>query len=213
MIYLVLIAAGYASGSVLFAYLLPRCICHTDITRQGGDGNPGTANAFAYAGIPIGTAVILLELAKGFVPVFIAARVTDTACWPFALVLLAPVLGHAFPWWRPRGGGKAIAVSFGVLLGLLPHYYVPLAVLVLLYLFFSLAIRIQPHVYRSVATYACFGILCLVLVPVRPVAAGCILVSAVVLVKHLLHFQGERLSICILPLIKGGQDRDRIRPL
>lgn len=118
--YLLFILLGYFSGSVLYARLLPRLLKGVDVTRQSGDGNPGTANAIQLAGWPVGLLSLGLELAKGAVPVFLAARHLDMSQTAFALVLAAPALGHAFPFGRFTKGGKAIAVSFGCLLGLLP---------------------------------------------------------------------------------------------
>ena len=55
----------------------------------------------------------------------------------FAAVMAAPVLGHAYSVYHRGRGGKAIAVSFGVLLGLVPAgIWRPLAMLVLFYLLF-----------------------------------------------------------------------------
>ena len=50
MTYLFWCTAGYLSGSVLYAYLIPKQFCHVDIRTLSDDGNPGTANAFKYAG-------------------------------------------------------------------------------------------------------------------------------------------------------------------
>ena len=70
------------------------------------------------AGTGIGILVLILELFKGFFPVFLAARALNLHHPMFAFVLAAPVMGHAFPLSMKFQGGKSIAVSFGVLLGL-----------------------------------------------------------------------------------------------
>ena len=70
MRYLLFILFGYLCGSVLNGYLLPLWIKHVDVTENSPDHNPGAANVFLYAGIPLGVLVILLELAKGAVPVY-----------------------------------------------------------------------------------------------------------------------------------------------
>ena len=62
------ILVGYLSGSILYAYLLPKYICHIDIMKDSDDHNPGTFNAFALAGTQVGILVIALELLKGFLP-------------------------------------------------------------------------------------------------------------------------------------------------
>lgn len=69
------IFAGYLSGSILFAYLIPKYFYHIDICRLSDDQNPGAFNAFAHTGIRTGTLILLLELAKGFFPVHIALHV------------------------------------------------------------------------------------------------------------------------------------------
>ena len=145
------ILVGYLSGSILYAYLLPKYICHIDIMKDSHDHNPGTFNAFALAGTQVGILVIALELLKGFLPVWLASHILDTRRWMFAFVLCAPVAGHAFPLFYPKRGGKAIAVSFGVLLGLLPRYR-PVLLLIFFYLsifFFDCckAASLQKHSY------------------------------------------------------------------
>ena len=67
------IIGGYLSGSILYSYLLPKALKGIDITAESPDGNPGTANAFTCAGIPIGILVLCMELLKGYLPVLLAA--------------------------------------------------------------------------------------------------------------------------------------------
>ena len=151
------IIGGYLSGSILYSYLLPKALKGIDITAESPDGNPGTANAFTCAGIPIGILVLCMELLKGYLPVHLALREVNPARWSFALILAAPVFGHACPFLQPQKGGKAIAVSFGVLLGLVP-FWLPVLSLAALYLIFSLVIVIDPHFYRSVCTFVLFSV-------------------------------------------------------
>lgn len=65
----------------------------------------------------------------------------------------APALGHIFPIWHKFDGGKGIAVSFGVLLGLAPNM-LPVLTLALTYLLFSLVFKVNPHFYRLILTYS-----------------------------------------------------------
>lgn len=192
------ILAGYLTGSILFAYYLPLWIKQVDVTAVSDDGNPGTANAFKYAGIPVGILVILCELCKGFLPVFLAARQLDIRQFSFALVLAAPVAGHAFPAYTGgKRGGKAIAVAFGVLLGLLPDW-TPVLILICCYLLFSLVIVIQPHLYRSVITFLVFDLITVFRVENKAVVAGAFLVSILVIAKHMQQKQKEPLKIMLL---------------
>lgn len=205
MKYLFYITAGYLSGSIMYAYLLPKMIKHIDVRALSDDGNPGTANAFIHAGVPVGILVILCELLKGAFPVWAAAQRVNMADPLFSLVLAAPVLGHAFPFFKMKKGGKAIAVSFGVLLGLFPQL-APALTLAALYLFFSIIIIIKPHFFRSVITFLLFTGCCMISteLPVS-VKAGCLLLSAIVIGKHFAAYQGEHF-VLELPVLKRLRD-------
>lgn len=184
------IFAGYLSGSILFAYLIPKYFYHIDICRLSDDQNPGAFNAFTHTGIRTGTLILLLELAKGFFPVHIALHVLSPTDPLFALVLAAPVIGHAFPLFHPRMGGKAIAVSFGCLLGLYPDLR-PVLTLAAFYLIFSLLLVIDPHLFRSMITYLCLCLNVLRTVPLAPIRYGTILISIVVILRHAVRY-GKR---------------------
>lgn len=199
MSYIIFTILGYICGSILYAYLIPKILCHLDICEISDDGNPGTANAYIHCGFFIGTLVLLLELAKGFLPVFIAARFLDIESLMFIPVMIAPVLGHAFPMSFSKNsvhqrGGKAIASSFGVLLGLFP-VVLPVLFLAVTYIVFSLVIVINPHLYRSIVTFGVFSLLTFFLVPILPVAVGGFIISIIVILKHLKAYHGETLSI------------------
>lgn len=199
------ILGGYISGSVLYSYFLPKYVKKIDITKESNDGNPGAANAFLHGGVGLGICALLLELLKGYVPVHLALMTLNPEEWSFGLILAAPVLGHAFPFWRPHMGGKSIAVSFGVLLGLLPDWQ-PVLLLAILYLLFSLVIVIRPHFFRSVVTFFLFfgGMVW------KKAATGILLgsgiLSCVVIWKHLVRYRNERLEICF-PLLQKKREK------
>ncbi len=112
------VSVAFLSGSIPFALLVGRWVLGVDIRRYG-DGNPGAFNVFRAGGRLSGLVAGLLDVAKGLLPVFWAERHLPPSAWPW--VAWAAVAGHAFsPWLRFRGG-KAIAVSLGVWLALLPH--------------------------------------------------------------------------------------------
>ena len=120
MLALGLFVLGFFSGSVLYSALLPRLTKGVDVRALAPDHNPGAANVFKYAGVPVGILALVCDLAKAYVPVRLALRWLPLADPAFALVLCAPVLGHAFSPFAHFRGGKAIAASFGALLALLP---------------------------------------------------------------------------------------------
>ena len=144
---------GYLSGSVLYARVVSALLGCGDVTADSSDGNPGTANAFTNGGFLCGVLTLLGDLGKGFLPVHLFLRCApDAPLLLAALVLAAPVIGHAFPIFYHFRGGKAIAVIFGCLLGLLP-FAAPLLTLAAIFVFFSLVVRVTPHFYRTAITY------------------------------------------------------------
>lgn len=74
MDYIIFTIIGYLSGSIMYAYWLPKLICGENITVNSSDGNPGTANAYKNGGFFIGTLVLICELLKGFLPVYLAGE-------------------------------------------------------------------------------------------------------------------------------------------
>lgn len=183
MNYLLFIVFGYLSGSVLFCYYLPLWLKKTDITENFDDRNPGAFNCISNAGFAIGFPALLCDLLKGAIPVYLACKYLDITNYTFTLVMIAPVIGHAFPVFRKFRGGKSITVTFGVLCGLLP-FWQPLILLAVIYVFFSVIVRIYPHRCRSMLTFLCFGALSMVWIRAGAVSIGCAVNSLVVFLKH-----------------------------
>lgn len=188
--------AGFLLGGVLFSYHLPRLLRRIDVTQISVDNNPGSANAFRYAGVPVGLLCLLLDMGKGFAPVFLATRRLPLNFPLLPLVMLAPVLGHALAPWYRFGGGKAIATAFGVLIGLLPLSQA-VWVLVFWYLFFSLVWIIRPNERRSFVTFCVTAGCCVggaLVTGHLTVALGCVLVCAVPAYKNLLGIRQIELA-------------------
>ncbi len=147
---------GYLSGSILFARVFAALLRKGDITLHSADGNPGTANAFLNGGFWCGVLTLCGDMLKGFLPVQMYLRGTELGICKMELILVlaAPVVGHLFPVFFGFHGGKGIAVTFGCLLGLFPELS-PVLVLAVMFLFFSLVVRITPHCARTVWAYRC----------------------------------------------------------
>ncbi|MDQ7842879.1 MAG: glycerol-3-phosphate 1-O-acyltransferase PlsY [Armatimonadota bacterium] len=112
------VIGAYLLGAVPTGLLLIRLLRGVDI-RAYGSGNIGASNAFRLAGPSVAAAVLVLDTAKGVVPVLLARSWGLT---PAAVVLvgLAAIAGHDWsPFLRFRGG-KGVATSLGVLLVLSP---------------------------------------------------------------------------------------------
>ena len=112
------IAAGYLAGSLPFGYWLVRLAKGEDI-RNAGSGNIGASNVWRTYGRRYGIPVVLLDVAKGFVPAIIATWLVGDLAG--VLAGAAAMLGH----WRPlflrfEKGGKTVATAGGVFFGVAP---------------------------------------------------------------------------------------------
>lgn len=107
---------AFLSGALPFSVWVGR-LAGKNI-RQFGDGNPGATNAWKAGGAFWGGAAVILDFAKGAIPVLLANFVVGLEGYSLAAVSLAPLLGHAYsPFLRFRGG-KALAATFGIWTGL-----------------------------------------------------------------------------------------------
>lgn len=181
--YLLYMVAGYLSGSILFGKLIPSLLKHVDVTKEADDGNPGAFNAFTCGGPLCGVLALLLDLLKGSLPVLLCAFFLGTNSWLFALVIAAPVFGHAHSLFGKGKGGKGIAVSFGVLLGLLPIWQ-PLVCLIIWYLLFLAVIPAKSNTRKSIYAFFAFAISTILTIRSLPIVGGCILMAVIVIHKH-----------------------------
>jgi acyl phosphate:glycerol-3-phosphate acyltransferase len=105
---------GYALGSVPFGLLVTRLAGLGDV-RQIGSGNIGATNVLRTGSKSAAALTLLLDLAKGFAAVVIAARWGEDAA---LLVAGAATIGHMFPVWLGFHGGKGVAVALGAVMAL-----------------------------------------------------------------------------------------------
>ncbi len=192
--YLIYIITGYLGGSILFAEAFTKHFKGIDLRKEATDSNPGTFNAFVYGGMTCGILTLLADLLKGIVPVSICHNTLGCDSSFFALVLAAPVIGHAFSVFHRGSGGKAIAVSFGVLLGLVP-IWTPALILAGFYLLFSLIIPLKSHAHRSILAFLCCAVTSLILVKQTPILLGIIMITMIVVYKHCIPIIKEKKSL------------------
>jgi glycerol-3-phosphate acyltransferase PlsY len=125
---------GYFLGAIPFSLLMGKYFAKQDI-RTVGDGNPGGTNALKAGGLKTGIPAILLDILKGFLPVYLAQK-SGLAGWSLIPVCLAPIFGHAFSPFLGFHGGKALGATGGVWVALIGLWAFPvygsLAVLVTL---------------------------------------------------------------------------------
>lgn len=122
---LLCIVFSYLLGAIPFGLVLSRG-SGIDI-RTEGSKNIGATNVARLLGKKMGALTLLCDLVKGFLPMFIAARLLQgTTGMELAIALCgaASVLGHMFPLYLGFKGGKGVATALGAFL-----YLAPLAVL------------------------------------------------------------------------------------
>jgi glycerol-3-phosphate acyltransferase PlsY len=115
-----LAVAAFGLASVPFSVFIGRWLLGKDV-REYGDGNPGAYNVFRAGGQKSGYLAVALDVLKGVPFVFMAHSLFDLPVISMVVVAVSAVLGHAFSPLLQWHGGKALAVTFGVLLALPQH--------------------------------------------------------------------------------------------
>jgi glycerol-3-phosphate acyltransferase PlsY len=120
-----IVVVSYLLGSVPIGYIIGK-VAGVDI-RKSGSGNIGATNVLRVLGKKYGYAVFFLDALKGFAAVriclaLVSATPAARAYADFFALLGAVVcvVGHAFPIWLGFKGGKGVATSAGVIIGLMP---------------------------------------------------------------------------------------------
>ena len=125
MKFMILIIAAYLLGSVPFGLII--AAAHGKDLRRTGSGNIGATNLSRLLGRKWAYLCFCLDLLKGLVPMLAARRLVAAEGGTGELLLwlavgCAAVVGHIFPIYVKFKGGKGVATSFGVALGLWPYY-------------------------------------------------------------------------------------------
>jgi len=107
--------AAYVCGSIPFGLLLGKLFGAKDV-RKTGSGNIGATNVARSAGLSAGILTLVLDAAKGAVPVWLVRHYfPDHAAFQI-LAGLGALAGHCFPVWLKFRGGKGVATAAGVFL-------------------------------------------------------------------------------------------------
>lgn len=115
VIQIFIVVIAYLLGSINSAIIVSYAMNLPD-PRTSGSGNPGTTNVLR-TGNKIAAAITLLgDLLKGFIPV-IATNYLIGNEPIIAMVGLAALFGHMFPIYYRFQGGKGVATTLGVMLG------------------------------------------------------------------------------------------------
>ena len=157
MMIIVMLILSYLIGAFPSGLIIGKLFFKKDI-RQYGSGNTGATNSFRVLGRPAGFIVTFLDIFKGFITVFFplwfpvhADGVISTFFTNGLIVGLFAILGHVYPIYLKFNGGKAVATSAGVVLGVNP-----ILLLILAIIFFSV-LKIFKYVSLSsiIAAISC----------------------------------------------------------
>ncbi len=109
---------GYLCGSLPFAIWITRLVKGVDV-REAGSGHATTTNTIRQAGLVWGALVFVLDVSKGFLPVWLALRYAP-AGWIVPLTAALAVIGHCWPLFAGFRGGMGLATANGAMTAAFP---------------------------------------------------------------------------------------------
>ena len=115
------ILLGYLVGALNPAALIAKV--KKKSLREHGTGNLGATNTLLVFGKKLGALVMLFDIGKGCLAVWIARWIAPEVAWlPLAAGLCA-IIGHCFPFYLHFRGGKGLAAFGGVVLAYDPGLF------------------------------------------------------------------------------------------
>jgi len=118
MTFAIFLALAYLLGAVPFGLLVARTR-GIDIRTQGS-GNIGATNVFRCVGKGWGIFTLVLDALKGFIPAYFFPMLVNEDPVFGVLFGVAAIVGHTFPLYLKFKGGKGVATSAGMILGVAP---------------------------------------------------------------------------------------------
>jgi glycerol-3-phosphate acyltransferase PlsY len=116
---LVLVVAAFLLGAIPWGYIAGRISKGIDL-RQTGSGGTGATNVLRTLGKTASAVVLLLDIAKGALPV-LAAKSVGLPPWWVAATAVAAVAGHCWSPFIGFKGGKGMATGAGATIALMPQ--------------------------------------------------------------------------------------------
>ncbi len=114
----VLMIGAYLLGSIPSGLWISQSMSGID-PRQAGSGNIGATNILRVLGKKEAALTLTADILKGLLPVFVAQFLKMEQRF-ILLIGGSAIVGHVFPIFLKFHGGKGVAVSFGVFLGITP---------------------------------------------------------------------------------------------
>ncbi len=127
MVNLWCIILAYLLGAIPTGFVLVRLLRGQDI-RDAGSGNIGATNVAREIGFRMGLLVLAIDIAKAYLAVWAASRISGGSLFWMSAAAVAVMLGNAFPVFLNFRGGKGFATATGLMLCLSPGPTAALAV-------------------------------------------------------------------------------------
>ena len=167
---------AYLLGAIPFGYIMVKRAHGTDI-RSVGSGNIGATNVYRKSR-GSGIATLILDGAKGYVAVLVAAWLTDDIRWQ-AMAAVAAILGHMFTVFLSFKGGKGVATACGAYLALSPQ-----AVGLTMVIFIAIAALTRYVSLASVVAAMAFPLLVYLWGEPNEILATAIIGAVLIVAKH-----------------------------
>ncbi|MCF8304647.1 MAG: glycerol-3-phosphate 1-O-acyltransferase PlsY [Bacteroidales bacterium] len=122
------VVLAYLIGSIPTSVIVGRIFYRIDV-REEGSGNAGATNTIRVLGYKAGVPVLLFDVFKAWLAVFLAGYFGaglpgQSALTNYKLIMgIAAVLGHVFPVYIGFKGGKGVAALVGVVVAMLPYTF------------------------------------------------------------------------------------------
>jgi len=125
---------GYLCGSMPFSIWITRLVKNVDV-RDSGSGHATTTNTIRQAGFGWGALVFVLDVAKGFIPTYLAVSRDGIPTYIIVLTATFAVIGHCWPVFAQFRGGMGLATAGGTFLAVNPlAFLISVGLLILLVL-------------------------------------------------------------------------------
>ena len=135
MTFFCLIILSYFFGAIPSGVWIGKIFKNIDV-RDYGSKNSGATNSYRVLGAKLGIAVLIIDVLKGYIPLYIASKF-NLAYNDLVILGLVAILAHTFSCFISFKGGKGVATSLGVFLFLAPVITLILLVIFILVVYFT----------------------------------------------------------------------------
>lgn len=192
---------AYLIGGLPFGYWFVRLSCGKDI-RTLGSGNIGATNVHRSAGGKAGLLVLILDVFKGLLAVWLTEVISRDDLRAMAISAVCVMLGHCYPVFLRFRGGKAVACFIGAF-----GYLAPLALAITAVVFFATFALTRYVSLSSIVGAIVFPVAAWLTRSPQVVTIAATLAAVVIVYRH--HANIARLRAGTEPrfALKGGTPR------